>query len=128
MACLQQWRESARRSIQIKNKRELTAPHVLANGDCPGGNPLAGVEQVHYRVVPTRGEISATGIESGGDAAPNVSSEVFAECEGGHVDDTDGVLRHVGKDHAVPGMIKHRGRRGQLPKHQLLEDHTRWER
>jgi hypothetical protein len=99
---------------------ELTAPHALANGDSPGCNPLAGVEQVHYRVVPTRGEVSTARIESGGDAAANVSSEVFAQRKGGYVDDADGVFRHVGEDHAVTRMIKHRGRRSQLPKRQLL--------
>lgn len=92
------------------------APHALANCDSPGGNPLAGVEQVYYRVVPTRGEVSTTGIESGGDAATDVSSEVFAQRKRGYVDDADGVFRHVGEDHAVTRMIKHRGRRSQLPK------------
>ena len=98
----------------------MTPAHALADGDSPGRNPLAGVEQVHYRVVPTRGEVSTAGIESGRHAAANMSSEVFAQRKGGYVDDADGVFRHVGEDHAVPRMVKHRGRRSQLPKRKLL--------
>lgn len=92
-------------------------PHVLANGDSPGSNPLAGIKQVHYRVVSTRGKVTTTGVERGGDATANMGSEVFAQRKGGYVDDADGVLRHVGEDHAVTRMIEHRGRCCQLPKH-----------
>ena len=92
-------------------------PHVLANGDSPGSNPLARIKQVHYRVVSTRGKVTTTGVERGGDATANMGSEVFAQRKGGYVDDADGVLRHVGEDHAVTRMIEHRGRCCQLPKH-----------
>lgn len=38
------------------------------------------------------------GIENSGEAAANVSSEVFAQRKGGYVDDADdGVFRHVGR-------------------------------
>ena len=126
MACLQQWRESACWFDPIQRGR-----HALANGDSPGGNPLAGIKQVHYRVVPTRGKVTSTRVERSGDAATHVGSEVFAQRKGGNVNDPDGVLRRVGEDHAVTRMIEHRSRCCQLPKHQLLRDHTRgdgWKR
>ena len=84
-------------------------PHALANGDRPSSDPLASVEQIHYRVVPARGEVATTGIESGSDAASNVGGEVFAQTEGGDVDDADSMLRHVGEDHTVTRMVEHRG-------------------
>ena len=52
----------------------------LANSDCPGGNPLAGVEQVQHQVIP---RVSTIVIESSGDATANMNSEVFAQCKGG---------------------------------------------
>ena len=47
----------------------------LVNSDSLGGDPLAGVEQVHRQVIP---RVSTTGIESSGDAAGNMNSEVFS--------------------------------------------------
>ena len=84
-------------------------PHALANSDRPSGDPLAGVEQIHYRVVPARGEVATTGIEGSRDTTSNVGGEVFAQREGRDVDDADSVLRHVGEDHTVTRMVEHRG-------------------
>jgi len=80
---------------------------LLANGDRPSGDPLAGVEQVHYRVVPARSEVATTGIESGSDAASNVGGEVFAQRERGNVDDADGMLRHVAADAQIRRQHRH---------------------
>ena len=83
--------------------------HALANGDRPGSDPLAGVEQIHYRVIPARGEVATAGIERGSYTAADVGGEIFTQREGGDVDDADGMLRHVGQDHAVARMVEHRG-------------------
>jgi hypothetical protein len=103
MACLHSVKKSVRGPIRL-----MARLHVLADGDRPRSNPLAGIEQIHYRVVPTRGEVATARVERGGDTATNVSSEVFAQREGRNVDDADGMLRHVGKDHAVSSVIEHR--------------------
>src|SRR5712675_2314630 len=95
----------------------MTAPHALANGDRPSGDPLASVKQINYRVIPARGEVATTRVERGSYAATDVGSEVFAQHEGRYVDDADGVLRHVGEDHAVSRMIEHGSRCRQLPMH-----------
>lgn len=116
MACL----SVTRVSISPVSLIGSNHPHELANGDRPSGDPLASVKQIHYRVVPARGEVATTGIESGSDAASNVRREVFAQRKGGDVDDADGVLRHVGKDHTVTRMVEHRGRRRQLPMHKFV--------
>jgi hypothetical protein len=83
--------------------------YALANGDRPRGDPLAGIEQIYDRVVPTRGKVAAAGIECGSDAAAHMRGKVFAQHEGGDVKDADGVLRHVCEKHAVARMVKHRG-------------------
>ena len=88
--------------------------HVLADGDRAGGNPLAGVKQIYDRVESARGEVTSSGVERSSDAAADVRREVLAQCEGGHVDDADRMLRHVREDHAISRVVEHCCRCRQL--------------
>jgi hypothetical protein len=102
--------EKERQSVQeARFDPIIHTAHALANGDRPRGDPLAGIEQIHDRVVPTRGKVAAAGIECGSDAAAHMGGKVLAQHERGDVKDADGVLRHVCKNHAVARMVEHRG-------------------
>jgi hypothetical protein len=91
------------REAQVRDSLSGVAPSVsgskpqitnyaLADRDGAGGDPLAGIEQIHDRVEPARGEVAPAGVERGCDAAADMRCEVLAQCEGGYVDDANRVL------------------------------------